>query len=207
MYVFKKVEKIRYMTFFLFSECKHQDFTAVCCNFLQDQRPMTVGNQTDQITSGSKSFYNRNSSLNLQIYFPLEVLFATHVDCTCSREMGIAKSNSPDQIVFCVYRGRILTIHHLTSKPKMHKSHPQALPYQYHQLYDSTLNVLFARDRAQNRWLYQLVLGINCFWTNLPYFLSEQDVVQVICLTIIFITMLSNRFLQLEQHQISITQV
>lgn len=41
---------------------------------------------------------------------------------------------------------------------------PQALAYHYHQLEEATLSVLFARDRVQNWWLYQIVLGINCFF-------------------------------------------
>lgn len=49
----------------------------------------------------------------------------------------------------------------------MHQSHPQALAYHYHQLEEATLSVLFARDMVQNWWLYQIVLGINCFLDKL----------------------------------------
>lgn len=106
--------------------------------------------------------------------------------------MGIAKSNNtyPDHFL-CV--PRIYPDYAQPNKlAKMHTRHPQTLPYKYHQLQEATLIVLFARDGFQNWWLYQLVLRINCFWTNLPYFLFEPEAVQVICLTIIFIIMQSN---------------
>lgn len=74
----------------------------------------------DQITSSSASVYIRNSSLNLQIYFPLEVLFATIVDCDPDHFLCVPRKD-PDYA--------------LPNKlAKNAQKSPQALPYQYHQL-------------------------------------------------------------------------
>lgn len=162
----------------------------------------------DQITSSYASFF-----LQQKLFIKSRNLFSPgSVICNkcrllCSREMGLAKSNNTDPDHFlCVPRKDP----DYAPPHKLAENAPKSPP-------NITLPIpsvvwshsLCARDGVQIWWLYQIVLGINFFWTNLhvPQFLSEQDAVHGICLTIILIIMQSYRFIQLEQHQISITQV
>lgn len=88
----------------------------------------------------------------------------------CSREMGIAKSNNTDPYrLLCVPR-KDPDYAPPNKVAKNAPKSPQALPYQYHQLEEATLSVLYVRDGVLNCWLYQLVLGIICFWTNWQLF-------------------------------------
>lgn len=121
----------------------------------------------------------------------------------CYREI----SNNINPTVFWVYQPRKDPDYApLTKVAKHAPKSPQNIILPYHQLKETTLSMLYARDGIKNWWFYQLVLGIVCSLKNLPYFLLDQDNNQVFWRTPIFIIMQSDRLLKLE-HQISIIQV